>query len=268
MKKFSIAIILLATTFVITSCSKDDDDNYGGPSQPQLPQATIVKASGNENDLVSKIDQFRTLLGDPLNNAPGQTAGRREINWDGVPAAFTNNNTFPLDFFNLKDPAGANGRKRGLEYVNNGSPLRLDSSDFVEIDASYAAQFEAFSKKKSIISANSNAIELVFKLAGTNSDAFIRGFGVVFSDVDDANSTSMELFEGNKSLGIYKASTQTANGSFSFLGVHFATAKVSRVKLTLGNGVLAAGVKDISNGGNKDLVVMDDLFYDEPKSFQ
>ncbi|MEP6947800.1 MAG: hypothetical protein ABI863_00935 [Ginsengibacter sp.] len=37
------------------------------------------------------------------------------------------------------------------------------------------------------------------------------------------------------------------------------------VKITAGNGLLATGVKDITDGGTKDLVVMDDFIYDEPK---
>jgi hypothetical protein len=266
MKKISLFSILLAGT-ILTGCHKDDDYDYEKPGGGQV-QVTELKIAGDSAGILNTLNQFRKILGDSLNVVPGKTSGRREVNWDGVPANFTNNNTFPPDFFNLTDPAGANGRKRGLVYLNTGSPLRLDSSSFKDIDATYAIQFAPFSQKKAIASANSTTSEIVFKVPGTNRDASVQGFGIIFSDVDDANSTSLQFFNGTKDLGIYKAAAENGNATFSFLGVHFATEKVTRIKIIAGNGVLAAGTKDISNGGSKDLVVYDDFFYDEPKQLQ
>jgi hypothetical protein len=266
MKKTTLFTITLIAA-IFTSCDKDDDYDYEKPGNPQV-EVNEIKASGDAPAINTAIDQFRQILGDPLNAAPNQTSGRREVNWDGAPANLTNNNNFPLDFFNLTDPAGANGRKRGLIYLPSGGPLRLDSSSFIDIDASYATQFSAFSPKKAIISANSTTSEIAFKVPGTNTDAFVHGFGIIFSDVDDANSTKLEFFNGTKSLGVFKAPVRKGNTSFSFLGINFPTEKVTRIKITAGNGILAAGTKDISNGGSKDLVVYDDFFYDEPKQLQ
>lgn len=261
MKQAKLFSILLSLAF-FASCDKDDDYT---PQTPAI-QSNVIKASGDEAGIGAQLDQFRALLGDQLNTTPGQTTGRREVNWDGVPSALTNNNNFPLDFFNLTDPAGGNGRKRGLVYLDKGSPFRLDSSSFAEIDATYADELIAFSKKKSIIAANSNTSEIVFKVAGTNTDAFVKGFGIVFIDVDDANSSYLEFFNGAKSLGVFKAPVKSQAGPFSFLGVQFPNEKITRVKITAGNAALAAGLKDVTDGGSKDIVSYDDLFYSEPQN--
>ncbi len=257
---FPLLITVILSSFMI-ACDKDDDDT----PPPPAPQATVVSGAG---ELTAVLTQFRGILGDPLNSTPNQATGRREVNWDGVPANFTNSDNFPFDFFNLTDPAGANGRKRGLVYANAATAFRVDSSDFAEIDASYADQFDAFSGKRTFVTRGSVVTEIVFKVPGTNTDAFVKGFGAVFSDVDDANSTKIEFYNGTKSLGVFKAPVRAAGSSFSFLGVFFPGEKVTKVKITAGNGLLAAGVKDISNNGTYDLVVMDDLFYNEPLNNQ
>src|SRR5919201_4156774 len=55
------------------------------------------------------VDAFRAELGS--NNGVGNggtfAAGRREINWDGVPDQFADPNDLPLDFFNVNSPRGA-----------------------------------------------------------------------------------------------------------------------------------------------------------------
>jgi hypothetical protein len=262
MKKLKLFIFLALTASMVACDKYDDDDNY----QPPAPVSNVVKASGDSAAIIGSINQFRSILGDSLNTTPNKTSGRREVNWDGVPANLTNNGNFPFDFFNNTDPAGPNGRKRGLVYINTGTSFRVDSTDFAEIDPSYGAQFDAFSKKRTFAYLGNNVSEISFKVPGTNTDAFVRGFGLILSDVDDANSTSLEFFSGSKSLGVFRPTARTAAGGFSFLGVYFPNEKVTKVKITAGNSILAPGVKDLSDGGTKDLVVMDDFFYDEPKS--
>src|SRR5439155_23328060 len=51
--------------------------------------------------------------------------------------------------------------------------------------------------------------------------------------------------------------------TFSFLGVSFPTAVVSRVRITSGNTAPGAGATD-QNGDSRDVVVMDDFIYGEP----
>lgn len=247
------------TALVLAGCDKNYDDDK---NPPPPPPPTEVKASG---DLANAIAQFRTIIGDPLNGTPGQTAGRREINWDGGTPQITNNDTFPLDFFNNTDAAGPNARKRGLVYVGTNAALRLDSTSFAEIEATYADNFKPFSVKKLVASVNSNITEIEFKVAGTNTPASVKGFGAVFSDVDLDAYTTIQFYDGNKSLGVFKVPVRTDANGHSFLGVHFPNDKITRIKITAGNGTLGTGNKDITNdAAGKDLVVFDDFFYSEP----
>src|SRR2546422_5291053 len=43
----------------------------------------------------------------------------------------------------------------------------------------------------------SNLVEVDFKLAGTTTNGVVKGFGVVFSDVDKAAATRVEYFDAN-----------------------------------------------------------------------
>jgi len=258
-----VTVTMMVASAILASCKKGDYDNGGHDHPHPNVNSIVVSAAGDSAGIVAKLNEFRLLLGDPVNIAPGATGGRREINWDGVPPVFTNNNNFPFDFFGSFDPVLPNGRKRGLIYAA-GTALRVDSTDFADIDASYASQFEPFSRKRLFASIGVNVTEITFKVPGTNTHGFVKGFGVIFSDVDIANNSSVEYYNGNKSLGIFKATA--APQGFSLLGVSFPYEKITRIKITSGNGALGAGVKDVTNGGSYDLVVMDDFLYDEPKA--
>ncbi|MEO7766151.1 MAG: hypothetical protein ABIS01_01950 [Ferruginibacter sp.] len=253
-----ISLVTAATFFI--SCKKSSDDPY---NPVHNVNAVVKSASGDSAAIVTKLNEFRVLAGDPLNMAPGATTGRREVNWDAVPGIFTNANNFPFDFFGAADVSLPNGRKRGLILTGIGTSFRVDSTSFSDIENTYADQFKIFSKKRLFASIGNNVIQVTFKVPGTTNDAFVKGFAVIFCDVDDAYSTTVEYFNGAKSLGVFRA-IPAAQG-FSFVGVSFPDDKVTRVQIAPGNGSLATGVKDISNGGAKDLVVMDDFIYDEPK---
>jgi hypothetical protein len=86
----------------------------------------------------------------------------------------------------------------------------------------------------------------------------------VFSDVDNANTTSIQFFNlANASLGTFFAPSASGNETLSFLGVLFnAGEQVSRVRITSGNSAL--GLAEELPG--RDLVVMDDFIYAEPRA--
>lgn len=103
-----------------------------------------------------------------------------------------------------------------------------------------------------------------FFLPGTNTPALVTGFGAVFSDVDLSNTTSLQFFDSsNASLGTFFVPAFFGSQTFSFLGVSFPVAEVSRVRVTAGNTALGTGVLD-ENGDLNDLVVADDFLYGEP----
>ena len=244
----------LVVAAILSSCS-----DYSAPLQPPAPatgpQATVVSASG---DLVAKVGEFRTLLGDPSNNgvAGQQPAGRREVNWDGAGARpFNNRDDFPPDFFNAN----------GLIYL--GTAFRNDSLLFAEINPAYANEFHAFSPKVMFSAIGTNVIEASFHAAGTQTPAGVTGFGVVLSDVDLDNTTSLELLDaGRRSLGIFFAPKRSDANGGSFIGAKFDDPIVAFVRITCGNGALGAGVNDVSAGGTKDLVVIDNVIYGEPQA--
>lgn len=244
-----------------------ETDEVSAAWSTQQGQVVVLTASGN---IAGAVDQFRVLLGDPLNALPGQQpSGRREINWDGVPAALTNTDTFPGDFFNATDPTAPAGRKRGAVFTTPSAGFRVSDTDFADIDASYGDEFNAFSLPRTFMVAGGNLMDVTFRVAGTDKPAHVKGFGVVFSDVDRVGSATIELFDKRgKSLGTFAALARSDASGFSFLGVVFDRTVVARVRIKSGEAALGPGVKDVSAGGTADLVVMDDYLYGEPKRIQ
>jgi hypothetical protein len=226
------------------------------------PSVQFIEIQGS-GEIASKIDAFRVLIGNQLNTTPNQTSGRREINWDGVPDNLTNTEAFPGDFFNSTDGAVAAGRKRGAVFSTPGKGLRVSDKSFADVVAGYGEEFKAFSPARTFAAVGSNKMDVTFKVPGTATAAFVKGFGAIFSDVDKANSTTLEFFEGDKSLGTFKAPVRTDANGFSFLGVVFQDNKVTKVTITTGEGALTG---QYSEGSKQDLVIMDDFFYSEPLS--
>jgi len=231
-------------------------------NQPPAPTFTVIRAQGDSAALADTLNRFRAALGGNLNapNSPPATSGRREINWDGVPAALTNVDMFPATFFNVNS-------KRGAIFSGPGTGFRVDSSAFASINAGLADQFKAFSPKKLFMAVGSNQVEVDFKLAGTTTNGLVKGFGVVFSDVDRAGgSARVEYFDANGvEIASVPATARLGAQGFSFVGAVFDSPIVARVLITSGDAALNATSTDVSAGGTSDLVVMDDFIYGEPQ---
>jgi hypothetical protein len=228
-------------------------------------QIAISGVSPTAAALVPTVDFFRNNLGGGGAPGPNGSFGglRREINWDGVPSAFAAPNNLPPNFFNTNSPRGVVFSTPGTGFQVSGATTDPSpSSNFGNIDPSYISTFAPFSPQRLFTSLGSNVLDVNFFLPGTSTPAMTRGFGAVFSDVDRVGTTSIQFFGlGDVSLGTFFAAALPGSQTFSFVGVSFADAIVSRVRITSGNAALGPGVLD---GNNMDLVVMDDFIYGEP----
>lgn len=246
MKKNLIYLIL--SLFLFSQCKKENE---------QKPEALVFKANGDINPV---LNRFRTQLG-ALNNTPGFTTGRREINWEGVPDSLMGLK-MPNDFFNPTAAGSPVARQRGLVYAGADNAV-VSKTNFAEINATASTEFSAFSGTKTFAVTNAALWPVNFRVAGQNTEATIQGLGIVFSDVDKDNSTFIEYFNGERSLGKFFVPAHNITGSFSFLGVFFPFEQVTHVKVGH-EGTVSGGGKDISQGGTNDLVILDDFIYSEP----
>ncbi|MBI5717452.1 MAG: hypothetical protein HZC37_07175 [Burkholderiales bacterium] len=234
----------------------------GAPTLGTPPAATVVQAAFN---IDAALARYRALLGPDNGGEPGgKPAGRREINWDGVPDAVAAPNFMPADFFN----AAQAPRARGAHFTTPGTGVQASAKSgnptgtavrFGHINPSYAAIFKTSSPERLFSPVGSNIVDLTFFVPGTRTPAAVRGFGAVYTDVDRPH-TSFEYFDrDNRSLGRY--AVPVANEGLSFLGVVFERAVVARVRIEYGSTALGP-----NDGPDADVSVMDDFIYGEPQA--
>jgi hypothetical protein len=250
-------------------------------------RAQVFAAAG---DIAPSVNAFRDALGTLNANTPGsQAGGRREINWDAVPALFTNTDAFPGDFFNQP----VVGRARGLVSATPGTGQRVSDVNFSDLNPAFGQEFVFFSPVRTFAPIGSNRMTITFFVPGSSTPATTSGFGVVFSDVDRRGSASIRLFDADgNGLGHFTAPA-AAHGS-SFVGVRFPDRPIARVEIRSGDAGLTPDAIDVGNrrGGDdededddlragasplhrgpdhgrghprpRDLVIMDDFVYGEP----
>jgi hypothetical protein len=264
---------IVVLTLAAAACGYDRSSNMTGPG---YGDTTAIARSGGyaisaavgrsdfrvftaTGDISSTLAEFRVALGgDPVNGGtPGtQPSGHREIKWDGAPA------DMPGDFFNTTVKAGA-------IFTTDGSGFHNSDNDFADTNPSYADDFNAFSSPKTFMPVGSASLTTIFRVPGSETPAATRGFGLVFSDVEREGAASIMLFDAEgRSLGRYNAPVRSDAAGFSFVGVVFESPIVAQVRITSGQRALGADVQDLSDGGNLDLVVMDDYLYGEPQEIR
>ena len=233
------------------------------PDQPTLKDNDLVRVVRASGDIAAAVNEFRARLGTNNGNAIGeQPGGRREVNWDGVPATLTNNDLFPGDFFNVVAP-------RGLLLTTDGTAFRISDIGYVDVNPEYFREFQVFSPRRLFVARGSTVIDVHFAVAGSSTQAQVTGFGSVFADVGLPASATIEYFDaaGNQLLKILVPRRSDARG-LSFAGATFPSAIVARVRITSGDTPIGVDVfDDVTGPGEKrDIVAMDDFIYGEPRA--
>ena len=223
----------------------------------------VFQAAGSAPvDIAGAVEDFRTFLG--ANHGVGGTfpGGRREINWDGVPDAFSAPHDLPADFFNANSPRGAVFFTPGAGFQVSGrqgvAPIEFDN-----LRPNASRRFAVFSPPRLFTALDSPITEVLFFVPGTARAATSQGFGVVFTGVDRDDSTKVEYYDVHGRL-LFSGFAPPADGdeTLSFLGVAFDSGEeVFLVRITSGDVPLGGE----HHGGGRDLVVMDDFIYGEPQ---
>ena len=264
--RFYFRFLLLAALFLSVS---------------MLASAQVIERSAvgaTPASIQAAVDQFRADLG-LLNPNARQTftTGRREINWDGVGEGASAPNLLQPDFFNFNSPRGVMFTSTTGPVLTGGpaQPFQVSSSTasgvpvrFGNINATYTAEFQAFSAQKLFAtSPGSNILEINFFIPGTTIPATVKGFGMVFCDVDTA-STHMQFYDRTGRIILQpNGPVVAADKGLSFQGVSFTDGtRIAKVVVTLGNAPLSAANTDGVNG--VDVVAMDDFIYGEPRALE
>jgi len=224
-------------------------------------QFAVFEAAGSDAASITPTrDAFRAAVGGgAIAGANGSFGGlRREINWDGVPASFSDPNALPANFFNVNSPRGVVFSTPGTGFLVSANAGGATPTLF-----GFPNDFQTFSPQKLFTAVNSNITDVNFFLPGTTTQTITTAFGVIFVDVEVANLTTLEFFDTSNTLIFSRTALVSGNQGLSFLGgVATAGEQIARVRITSGlNTIVSNGVL---GNPNDDVVVMDDFLFAEP----
>jgi len=287
MKKLMLIAGALGLLGLTTSAAVPPVAHAQGSRSTDVAAPIVFQAAGPTADSIEgTVDAYRAALGDPNNlNNPnnldqsGQPIGRREINWDGGGNNVTTD-TPVTPFNNFLNARGAQFTTPGTG-LSQAPPSGGPQGGLVTLfnNPTYGTIFSTFSLPRLFTPVGSNITDALFFVPGTNGGvpATVRGFGAVFTDVDQPDgsgpgkkhgnrgaSTLIEYFGADGDL-LFSSFVPAAPGDagLSFFGIVFDDARIARVRITSGN--VAPGPDD---GGKHDVVMMDDFLYGEPQSIQ
>jgi len=237
----------------------------------------VFQAAGPDaTSIQGAVDAFRASLGNNNGNNPGPIQkGRREINWDGGNPNLLDTTAPVNPFLVFLNNRGSQYKTPGLGLSQAPASGGLQGGLAVLFgNPNYAKIFRTFSPSRLFTPVGSNVTEASFAVPGTNgtAPATVRGFGAVFTDVDQLNgvstatkgSTHIEYFDRNGIL-IFSSFVPASpgDGNLSFFGIKFDDARIASVRITAGD--VAPGPNDDKQ---HDIVMMDDFIYGEPQILQ
>ncbi len=209
----------------------------GNTRKDFVPPLVFQAAGPTADSIQSTVDAYRAVPGFENNNGnnppPLDRSGRREINWDGGNPAITAT-TPPVTPFNTFL------NTRGSQFTTPGiglSQVALSGLAGLFNNLTYEDIFSVFSASRLFTPVGSNITEALFFVPGTNGrePATVRGFGAVFTDVDQPDgsgpgkkkgnrgaSTLIEYFDADgKLLFSSFVPASPGDGSLSFFGIVF-----------------------------------------------
>jgi hypothetical protein len=249
-------------------------------AQANQPTPLVFQAAGpNAASIQSAVDAFRAVLGDNNLNNPGPLQkGRREINWDGGNPNVLDTTAPVNPFLVFLNTRGSQFKTPGLG-LSQAPPSGGPQGGLAVLfgNPTYAKTFRTFSASRLFTPVGSNITEASFSIPGTNGNApaTVRGFGAVFTDVDQPDgsvgfstaasnhkaSTLIEYF-GKDGRLLFSSSVPASpgDGNLSFFGIKFDDARIASVLIKTGD--VAPGPND---NKQHDIVMMDDFIYGEPQ---
>ena len=263
-------VVAFGIALALVGCGDGDDGMARAQNTGRDFVAPIVfQAAGPDiASIQNTVEQYRIALGVTNNgNAAGplpKESGHREINWDGGAADTT---TAPLTpFTTFLNTRGAQFTTPGTGLVQ-GPPSGGPQGGLATLfgNPTYDSIFATFSPFRLFTPVGSNITETLFFAPGSSGTvpATVRGFGAVFTDVDQhrRTSTRIEYFGVDGEL-LFSSFVPAApgDGGLSFLGILFDDPLIAHVRITGGN--VAPGPDD---QGKEDVVMMDDFLYAEPQ---
>jgi hypothetical protein len=265
---YSAAALAAALSCGVILSSHQPARAEGLASTDFVPPVVFQGAGPNASSIQGLVDQFRLAIGGINNgtNAGPLASGRREISWDGGGAATTVTATPLATFLNR----GALFLTTGTGFVQ--APTSGLATTFSNPD--YAAIFQTFSPQRLFSPIGSNVTEVQFFIPGNGTvPAVTRGFGAVFTDVDQPDgsgpgnkrgnrgaSTLIQYFDANGKL-LYSSFVPASpgDGSLTFFAVLFTDARIASVRILTGDSEPGPDDDEV------DIVMMDDFIYAEPR---